>query len=135
MELDTLRSVPIFADLTNQELLRLTDASETLDLGADKVLTFQDEYAFKFFVILKGRASVWREGQRIRELGPGDFFGEIGLLTSGKRSATVATETEMELMVLMEWDLHMIEKEWPSVGQRIRNTLQERLEADGQGTG
>lgn len=135
MELDALRSVPIFADLTDQDLLKLSDASETLNLGADKILTFQDEYAFKFFIILKGRASVWREHQRIRELGPGDFFGEIGLLTSGKRSATVATETQMELMVLMEWDLQMIEKEWPLVGQRIRKTLEERLQSDEHGTG
>lgn len=128
--MERLRSVPIFAELTDQELLTLSEASQTLTLGAGKVLTFQDEYAFKFFVILEGRASVWQQGRRIRELGPGDFFGEVGLLTSGKRTATVATETDMELMVLMEWDLHMIEKEWPSVGRRIRETLQERLDAD-----
>lgn len=134
MEPDRLRSVPIFADLTDQELAKLSEAAETLVLGADKVLTSQDEYAFKFFVILSGRASVWQQGRRIRELGPGDFFGEVGLLTSGKRTATVATDTEIELMVLMEWDLHMIEKEWPSVGRRIRRTLQDRLEADRHGS-
>jgi CRP-like cAMP-binding protein len=85
------------------------------DLGSEKILTFQDEYAHKFLVNLKGSASVWQQGQRIRELGPGDFFGEIGLLTSGKRTETIATKSEMEVMVFMEWDLHMIEQEWPTL--------------------
>ncbi len=132
-KLDQLRAVPILADLTEHELLKLSEAAKAVSMGERKVLTFQDEYAFKFFVILEGRASVWQEGQRIRDLGPGDFFGEIGLLGSGKRTATVVTETPVELMVLMEWDLHMIENEWPLVGRRIRETLQERLDADTQG--
>lgn len=130
MELNRLRSVPLFADLGEEELLRLSEVCEMTTIGSEKVLTFQGDYAHRFFVILEGRASVWQQGQRVRDLGPGDFFGEIGLLGSGKRTATVATETEMELMVFMEWDLHMIEKEWPAMGQRIRDKLRERLEAD-----
>lgn len=130
MELDRLRSIPILADLTDEELLRLSDVCETVTMGGDKVLTIQQEYAHKFFIIVKGRASVWQNGKRIGELGPGDFFGEIGLLGSGKRTATVASETDMELMVFEEWDLHTVEKEWPSVGRQIRSKLQERLEAE-----
>jgi CRP-like cAMP-binding protein len=130
MELDRLRAIPVFAGLDEEELLKLADVCEIATFGREKVLTFQDEYAHKFFVILQGRASVWQEGQRVRDLGPGDFFGEVGLLTSGKRSATVATESDIEVIVFMEWDLNMIEREWPSVGQRIRDKLQERLDAD-----
>jgi CRP/FNR family transcriptional regulator, cyclic AMP receptor protein len=135
MELSRLSSVPIFADLSPEELSKLAEICQTVTFSAEKVLTFQDEYAHKFFVILEGRASVWQEGRRVRDLGPGDFFGEVGLLTSGKRTATVATETDVELLVFMEWDVHTIETEWPSVGRRIREKLQERLEADTERAG
>lgn len=134
MEPTRLRSVPIFADLHEQDLLELSQGVELVRLGPDKVVTSEDEYAFRFFVILEGRASVWQDGELIRELEPGDFFGEVGLLgeASQKRTATVTTGTEMELAVFMEWDLHSLEERWPSVGERIRGKLKERLEADRQ---
>ncbi len=134
MELDRLRAVPIFADLSDEDLSRLAQESETLRLGPEKVVTLQDEYAFKFFVILDGRLSVAQERQVIRELGPGDFFGEIGLLeVKGQtRTATVTTDTEVELLVFMEWGLHTIETDFPTVRERIRQKLQERLSADAE---
>ncbi len=134
MEPDRLRSVPILAELDEEDLLELAKGLQLLRLGADKIVTFKDEHAFKFFVILEGRASVSQEGRRIGELGPGDFFGEVGLLgePTQRRTATVTTESETELAVFMQWDLRALEERWPSVGQRIRDTLNERLEADQQ---
>lgn len=130
MEPHRLRDVPVFADLDENELVKLGDAAQVVKLGAGRVLASQDEYAFKFFVVLSGEASVWQEGDRIGGLGPGDFFGEIGVLNADKRTATVATESDMELLVFMQWDLHMIEEEWPSVGSRIRRELEARLARD-----
>lgn len=130
MEPHRLRAVPIFADLGEDELLKLGEAARVVNLAGGRVLTSQDEYAFKFFVVLSGEASVWQEGDRIGGLGPGDFFGEIGVLNADKRTATVTTESDMELLVFMQWDLRMIEEEWPSVASRIRRELEARLARD-----
>lgn len=130
MQLHRLREVPIFSSLSDEELVSLSKSAQELTIDHGKILTFQNEYAYKFFVILEGRASVWQEGERVRDLGPGDFFGEIGLLESEKRTATVTSETEMKVIVLMGWDLRKIEQELPRVGEQIRAKLQERLDAD-----
>ncbi len=129
MEPQRLRDVPIFAELSDHDLAQLADLADFVNLGPKKVLTFQEEYAFKFFVILDGVASVWQEGQQIGELGRGDFFGEIGL-ESQKRTATVTTDTDTELAVFMEWDFHKVREKWPSVADRISDKLQERVQAD-----
>ena len=132
MDLDRLRAVPIFSGLSEEELAKVSEFAEEVTIQKDKILTFQGEYAYKFFVILEGEASVTRQGQPVRSLGPGDFFGEIGLLESEKRTATVASDTDMKVIVLMGWDLREIEKELPTVGKRIRQKLRERLDADTQ---
>lgn len=129
MEPQRLRDVPIFAELSDHDLAQLADLADLLTLGPNKVLTFQEEYAFKFFVILDGVVSVWQDGQQIGELGRGDFFGEIGL-ESQKRTATVTTDADTEFAVFMEWDLHMFRERWPSVADRISEKLQQRLQAD-----
>lgn len=130
MQLHRLREVPIFSGLSDEELVTLSETAEEVTFQPDKILTFQNEYAYKFFVILEGRASVWQEGQRVRDLGPGDFFGEVGLLETEKRTATVASETEMKAIVLRGWDLSKIEQELPQVSEQIHATLQQRLDAD-----
>lgn len=134
MEPDRLRAVPILAELDDEHLLELSQGLKVLRLEPKKIVTFTDEHAFKFFVILEGRASVWQESRQIGELGPGDFFGEVGLLSESpmRRTATVVTESRTELAVFMEWDLHRLEELSPSVGRRIQATSKERLEADRQ---
>lgn len=125
-----LREVPLFKSLSDEELVSLSKSAQETTIGQGKILTFQNEYAYKFFVILEGLATVWKEGERLGELGPGDFFGEVGLLESEKRTATVASETDMRVIVLMGWDLRRIEQELPQVGEQIRSKLEERLDAD-----
>jgi CRP-like cAMP-binding protein len=73
---------------------------------------------------------VSREGVPIAELGPGDFFGEIGLLGGERRVATVTATSPMRLVVLTGAQLRAIESRMAPVGQRIRAAMKERLESD-----
>jgi CRP-like cAMP-binding protein len=59
----------------------------------------------KFFVLLEGHVTVHREGRHVRDLGPGDSFGELGVVAISPRTATVIATTPVEVAVAMGWDL------------------------------
>lgn len=130
MNLEQLGAVPLFSGLDAEQLERLAERMQETDVPQDKILAFEGEFAYRFFIIEEGTASVSRGGEHVRDLGPGDFFGEIGLLESEKRTATVISETPMKVLVLMGWDLQTLEEEFPSIGEQIRAKLKERLDSD-----
>ena len=63
-------------------------------------------------------------------LGPGDFFGEMGLLERTLRNATVTAKTPVRLVTLTGWDLKRVERSAPEAMERIRSVLEERRQAD-----
>ena len=88
-KVDAIGRLPIFAKLSKRDLEALAANSEEIDEPAGKVLAAQGTYATEFFVIVSGAVSVERDGQHLRDLGPGDHFGELSLLAHIPRTATV----------------------------------------------
>jgi len=71
-------------------------------------------------VTAEGRAEVVREGRRFAELGPSDFFGEIGLLVTGRRTASVVSLSPMRLIVMFESSFRRLERELPVCADAVR---------------
>ena len=87
---------------------QLAQVAESVDVTPGKVLVREGKSATEFFVIVEGELGVTRDGRTIGELGPGDFFGEIALIESSRRTATVTAKTDGRLFVLTRrafWDL------------------------------
>jgi CRP-like cAMP-binding protein len=76
--------------------------------------------------IEEGTAEVTRGGEHVADLGPGDFFGEIGLLERALRTATVTATSPMRLITLTGWDMKRMEKAIPDAVEEIRRVLEER---------
>jgi CRP/FNR family transcriptional regulator, cyclic AMP receptor protein len=130
MQPQELKSVPLFASLNKDELRFVAQQADEVDVQAGKPLAAEGRFAYEFFVIEDGTAEVTREGKHVATLGPGDFFGEIGLLESERRTATVTAQTPMRLIVLTGGAFRMIERQMPSVGGRIRDAIEQRRKAD-----
>lgn len=95
-----LKRLPLFSGCSHQELRRISSMTTEIHVEAGHVLILTGQAGREFFIVLEGVASVWRQGIRLDRIGPGSFFGELSLLDRGRRSATVAAETDMRLLVM-----------------------------------
>jgi CRP-like cAMP-binding protein len=129
MDLSRLEGVAIFSDLTRAELERVARWTDEVSVPEGYELAREGQFAHEFFIIEDGAAAVIAGGERIAELGAGDFFGEIGLLETERRTATVVATTPMELIVMFEREFRQMEREMPSVATRVRSAIRARLES------
>ena len=79
--------------------------------------------------IEEGTAEVSAGGDKLADLGPGDFFGEMGLLEKDRRNASVVATSPLRAVTMTGWDLKRLEKTAPEVADRIRSTLDARRES------
>jgi CRP/FNR family cyclic AMP-dependent transcriptional regulator len=126
---DALGRCPFFAELSRKELIELAKATEDLEVDAGKTLTRQGESGREFFVIVEGRVAVSKDGEEIRTLGPGDFFGEIALLEDRPRTATVTAQSPLRFFVLTRQSFRSLLAHQPELEQKVNAALQERLGA------
>ena len=95
-------------------------------MSEGKPLVNEGDYAYEFMAIEEGTAEVLRGDEILAELGPGDFFGEMGLLGHDKRNATVVAKTPMRLITLDQWDMRRLEKAVPSAAETIKRAAESR---------
>jgi CRP-like cAMP-binding protein len=126
-----LKSVPLFAGLGKKECRVLASRADEIDIPEGKTLAKEGAFAYEFFVIEKGTAEVTHGDKRLAELGPGDFFGEVGVLASERRVATVTATSPMELIVLTARALRAIDREHPDVHRRLEQAIEKRLPESG----
>jgi CPA1 family monovalent cation:H+ antiporter len=107
-----------------QVIARLVD--ETL-VPAGTVLTRQHTPGHECFVIVEGAAVVRIGGAEVAELGPGDIVGEMALLESEPRTATVVTTTRSRLLVMTRRTFTAVLDSSPHVARRVMRTLARRL--------
>jgi CRP/FNR family cyclic AMP-dependent transcriptional regulator len=96
-------------------------------VGLDRHVTEQGETGHEFFVVLDGRLMVLDGTRPIATLGPGDFFGEIALIESVPRTATVRAEGIAQLLVIGHREFHALMDEFPSIRRAVMDALAERV--------
>jgi CRP/FNR family cyclic AMP-dependent transcriptional regulator len=100
-----------------------------MEVEEGKVLTREGKSGSEFFVIVDGEVSVTKNGQEIRTLGPGDFFGEIALLEDTPRTATVVAKTPLRFFVLTRQSFRSMLAHQPELEQKVLAALAERVRA------
>jgi CRP/FNR family transcriptional regulator, cyclic AMP receptor protein len=126
---ERLRAVGIFSGLSGKELERLSAWTDEISIREGEELATEGRFAHEFFVIEDGSAEVLQGGERIGELGAGDFFGEIALLETERRTATVRATTPMEVIVMFRPHFMQMEREMPAVADRVRSAIRARLDS------
>ncbi|HEX5948901.1 MAG TPA: cyclic nucleotide-binding domain-containing protein [Actinomycetota bacterium] len=126
MDPGRLKSIPLFADLSDAERERIGRWADEVEVPEGKHLVDEGKYAYEFFVIEEGTAAVRHGDDVVAELGPGDFFGEIALIESIRRTASVVATSPMRAVVMFGRDFRSMENEMPAVADRIKRAVEDR---------
>lgn len=126
-KIERLSQVQLFSACSKRDLSRIAALAEEVEVPAGRVLTRQGDPGREAFVIEAGRAKVTIRGKRSTTLGPGECFGEMALLHSAPRSATVTAESDMRLVVLGSRQFFALIDNFPPVGRRVLAAVSERL--------
>ncbi len=129
-KVELLHAVPLFASCSKAELQRIASLADELDLGEGATLIREGERGREFLVIVDGTVRVARRGKTIRDLGPGDFIGEIALISDVPRTATVTATSPVRLLVVTDRAFRGLIEAMPSIATKVLQSLGERLHTD-----
>jgi CRP/FNR family transcriptional regulator, cyclic AMP receptor protein len=129
-KIELLKKVPLFAGCSKSELRELAKTADELDLRQGTVLTREGRLGREFFVLIDGTAEVTKKGKKIAELGPGDWLGEIALITDSPRTATVTATTPVDVLVITDRRFRSVVETMPSIAMKVLASVGERLSHD-----
>ena len=127
MDPDRLKTIPLFSSLSDKALDTLSVFASETSVSTGKRLVHEGDYSYDLIVIESGTADVIKGGEVIGSLGPGDVFGEMGMLSGGKRTADVIATSSMRLITLSKSDLRRISTE---VSDQLQSLVAQRQKLD-----
>ena len=114
-----LAELPLFEGLDDESLRTVAKVAQEVSVSEGAELVREGDYSYELTIIDDGQAEVHHDGQVVATLGPGDVFGEAGVLTKGLRNATVRASTNMRLITLTGWDLRRLRNRIPELEERV----------------
>lgn len=123
---ELIRSIPLFADCTADEVAEVAAIADEIDLREGKLLTTEHADGNEFVVMIDGTAAVSRGDQVINTLGPGDWFGEIALLTGKPRTATVVATSPLHALIIEGHRFTQLLEHAPDIRTKVERVLAQR---------
>ena len=111
MDPENLKAVPVFSELTDEELRRIATFANEDSVHEGTTLIREGDYSNEMIAIESGTADIVRHGESVGSVGPGDVIGELGVLEKGMRNASVVATSSMRLIRLTNWDVKRLPKE------------------------
>ena len=122
-----LARVPLFAGFTKRHMQAVARVCVSRRWAAGSRVVAEGSTDQICYIIVEGTADVLRKGRTIAQLGPGEFFGEIALLDTGPRTATVTAATEMIVVELSRQSFLDVAGADPAILLRMLEALAKRL--------
>ena len=124
---DLLRQVPLFSDLSDGDLRKIANSMKERTFNAGDHVTEEGRGGVGFFIIADGTATVSVGGEDVRTIGPGDYFGEIGLIADIDRTATITAESELRCYGMTSWDFRPLVETNAPIAWKMLQVMAERL--------
>ena len=125
MDKARLKAIKLFAELEDADLAKIAAFADERSVSEGDTIVREGDYSDDLIAIEEGTAAVKRGGETVAELGPGDFFGEIGVMKNEMRAATVVATSPMRLVTLTHFDLKRL-RSMPGVMEAIERTAESR---------
>jgi CRP/FNR family cyclic AMP-dependent transcriptional regulator len=126
VDVGALKNTPLFADVPDDVLKKVATFATLESAVEGKTIIREGGYSNDFYVIEDGTVKVEREGEHIADLGPGDVFGEQGLLEKQARSATVTATSPVRLIKIEHWELSRMKQSMPDAVAELKTKVEER---------
>jgi CRP/FNR family cyclic AMP-dependent transcriptional regulator len=124
---ELVKRVPLFSDLDNRELRQIAQSMKERTFRAGDTVTQEGRGGVGFFVIANGTAKVSVGGEQVRTFGPGDYFGEIGLIADIDRTATITAESDLTCYGMTSWDFRPLVESNASIAWKMLQVMAQRL--------
>ena len=132
MDVGRLRNIPVFADMSDADLKRIATFATEDSAPEGAVLVREGDYSTELIAIEEGTAEVRHGDQHVATLGPGDVFGETGVLDKGLRNASVVATSPLRVVKLTSWEIKRLT---PETVQRLRELVAARRPSVESGSG
>jgi CRP/FNR family cyclic AMP-dependent transcriptional regulator len=130
---DELAALPLFSDLTPDQLRHLAHVAARVQEPKGEVLTKEGERGHELMIVLDGTVEVRHDGRVLATLGPGDVLGEVALFEpEARRTATSVATTRVTVAFVARHDLDHLMAEAPELADRLAATARERHEHIGE---
>jgi CRP/FNR family transcriptional regulator, cyclic AMP receptor protein len=129
-KVELLKQTPLFARCTKAELIEVAITADEREAPEGARLTEEGRRGREFFVLVNGAVVVRRGGKKLADLGPGDWFGEIAILTYKPRTTTVTATAPVRLLVISDRAFRRLVETTPRIAVTALASVAERLEQD-----
>jgi CRP-like cAMP-binding protein len=126
VDVSSLKNTPLFADVPDDKLAKVATFATLESAAEGKTIIREGGFSNDFYVIEDGTVKVEREGEHLADLGPGDFFGEQGLLEKQARGASVIATSPVRMIKIEHWELARMRQSMPEVVDQLRTKVEER---------
>jgi CRP/FNR family transcriptional regulator len=120
---DSLSRVELFSSLSKRDLREISSGMKEYSFAPGREIVTEGRGGVGFFVITAGTVAVSSRGRRVRKLGPGEWFGEVGLVADVPRTATVTAETEVTCWGMTAWSFRPIVERNGKLGWKLLQGL------------
>ncbi len=125
MQTERLGAIPLFAGLSPNELEAVCAVAGELEVAAGDTVIVEGDFGHALFAVESGTADVIADGTTVSTVAPGDIVGEIAVLASGRRTASVVATSRLRLISIFKRDVWALERQSPEAATRLRELLEE----------
>lgn len=126
MEASRLAAIPLFQGLGDADLAAIAAAASEVSADEGETLATEGDFGHAMYAIEEGTAAVSADGVLLRTLGAGDVFGEVAVMASGRRTASVVATSPIRMIALFKRDVWALERSSPHTAERLRALIAKR---------
>lgn len=126
MDTTQLKRIPLFSDASDEELKKVAAFATAREVDEGTEVISEGAFSRELLAIEDGKAEVSRDGEKVADLGPGDIFGEAGMLDDDMRSASVTATSRLKLISMGHFEVKRLKKDAPGVYAEIEKLVEER---------
>jgi CRP-like cAMP-binding protein len=129
-KVEFLKRIPLFAECSKAELSEVAITAEEREAPEGDRLTEEGRPGREFFILVEGAVDVRRGGEKLGDLGAGDWFGEMAILRYKPRAATVTATSPVRALVLSDRDFRQVVETTPRIALKVLRSVAQRLDHD-----